>query len=134
VEVEDEPAAPTDAARAQQRAWSGVPEISAPPTCPIVDRRRAYRHPVKLPAELVIGGKRHQTTISLLSLGGALIETGLRPAWSSRVELRFVVPVHGVAVETGAFVRWSDARGFGVQFEGLRANAVWALGKYFERL
>ena len=39
-----------------------------------------------------------------------------------------------VAIETGATVRWSTDDSVGVQFDGLRAKDVWALGKYLEQL
>jgi hypothetical protein len=44
--------------------------------------------------------------------------------------LRVHLPGH--IVEVGGQVRWQDAAGAGVSFDGLRAKDVWALGKYFE--
>jgi hypothetical protein len=31
-------------------------------------------------------------------------------------------------------VRWADAKGIGIQFDGLRAQEVWALNEYFKQL
>jgi hypothetical protein len=55
-------------------------------------------------------------------------------AMGQRVDLRFSVPAQEEAIETGGVVRWSDASGVGVQFDGLRARDVWALNKLFEQL
>ncbi len=37
-------------------------------------------------------------------------------------------------ITAGAIVRWHDAQGIGLQFDGLRALDMWALNKYFEEL
>jgi hypothetical protein len=37
-------------------------------------------------------------------------------------------------IEVGATVRWGDAKGVGLQFDGLRARDVWALNEYFKLL
>ena len=68
-----------------------------------------------------------------LSLGGAFIESSLRPAFNTRVQLAIRVPYRSRPIDVGGVVRWSDARGFGVQFDGLRAHDVWVLGKFFEQ-
>ena len=39
-----------------------------------------------------------------------------------------------LGVEVGSTVRWSDAKGVGLQFDGLRARDVWALNEYFTQL
>jgi hypothetical protein len=38
------------------------------------------------------------------------------------------------AIDVGGTVRWSNAEGVGVQFDGLRARDVWALNEYFKQL
>ena len=97
-------------------------------------RRSLPRHDVELAIDFTIAGQSHQSTTRMLSLGGAFIASDLRPLFDSRLELRFAVPTPSTLVEVGGVVRWSDERGFGVQFGGLRAHAVWALGKYFQLL
>jgi hypothetical protein len=140
----DAPAKVTDAVRTDRRAWSSVPKIATPPatpeapSCPLRDRRSSYRHGVSLPIELIVPGasgpERHAAQTRMLSFGGAFIESSLRPAFASRVALAFRVPGHDLTIEVIGVVRWSDGRGFGVQFGGLRAHAIWALGKYFSNL
>lgn len=51
-----------------------------------------------------------------------------------RVRIAFLVPTLNHAIEVGAIVRWSNADGVGVQFDGLRARDVWALNEYFKQL
>ena len=134
LQIEDDLPAP-DAARSQQQAWSGVPVVSQRmDTRPAAERRRAYRHQVAVPVDLTLAGQRHHSTTRMLSLGGALVESPLRPAFNTRVQLRFNLPGFFFPIDVGATVRWSDERGFGVQFDGLRAYAVYCLGKFFERL
>jgi hypothetical protein len=94
---------------------------------------RPPRYDVALPIELVINGERHATVTEQLSFGGAFIASRVYPRFGSRVELRFVVPEPHAVVEIGAVVRWRNARGFGVQFDGLRAGAVWSMGKFLAR-
>jgi hypothetical protein len=95
--------------------------------------RRAPRPGASLPVELVIAGQPHGTVAAQLSFGGAFIASPERPACGSRVELRFVVPQPHALIEIGGVVRWRDGRGFGVQFDGLRAGAVWSIGKWMAR-
>ncbi len=124
----------TDAVRARAQSWSSVPVISQSPACPVKDRRRTYRHEVKLAIELGLAGKKHLAETRLLSLGGAFIASPLDPAYNTRLQLRFTLPRQNLTIEVGGLVRWGDARGFGVQFDGLRAHAVWSLGRFFRGL
>ncbi len=48
------------------------------------------------------------------------------------MRVKFRVPTQKDMIDVGAVVRWTDDQGFGVQFDGLRARDVWALGKFFE--
>jgi hypothetical protein len=100
---------------------------------PLPSRRSSQRHDVDLEVEVTIEGETHRAVARSLSLGGAFIESTLRPAFDQRVQLRFRMPDRGVPIEATATVRWSDGNGFGVQFDGLRAHTVWSLGKYFEQ-
>jgi hypothetical protein len=144
IQIEDSlppPPPVTDAVRDDRRAWSGVPKVAAPPpgpACPLRDRRRSYRHRVVVPVELNVGTgpatAASAATTRMLSFGGAFIESSLRPAFATRVSLVFRVPGHELTIHATGTVRWSDERGFGVQFDGLRAQAVGALGKYFASL
>ena len=100
------------------------------------NRRSATRHDVDLAGTLAVGGAgatAEPCKIKNLSLGGALIESVKLPM-GERVHLTFRLPTLEDPVVTAAVVRWASAGGIGVQFDGLRARDVWALGKYFESL
>ena len=47
-----------------------------------------------------------------------------------KLSVRIVLPKVKDAIEVGVTVRWTADTGFGVQFDGLRARDVWALGKF----
>ena len=73
-------------------------------------------------------------TIVNLSLGGALLIATVKLSMGQRVTISFKVPTAEDAIDVGSTVRWSDDKGVGLQFDGLRARDVWALNKYFEQL
>ena len=55
-------------------------------------------------------------------------------ALGERVRLRFRIPRDGDLIDIETTVRWNADDGVGLQFDGLRAREVYALGKYFETL
>jgi hypothetical protein len=83
--------------------------------------------------EYTLGAETRTAATRNMSLGGLYVETDAKVALGSRVTMRFKVPTQKEPIEVGATVRWTDNTGFGVQFDGLRARDVWALGKYFEQ-
>ena len=96
--------------------------------------RSSQRYDVQLSVEVSIGDQKHVSTTRNLSLGGAFMDTDVKPPFNARVTLKFSIPNQREPIQVGGVVRWSDPGGFGVQFDGLRARDVWALGKYFEQL
>lgn len=98
------------------------------------DNRRATRHLVSIAAKLNIDGQSVEGKVMNLSVGGALIAVGTKYAMGQRMEISFTVPNVNHPIEIGAVVRWTDATGVGVQFDGLRARDVWALNEFFKRL
>ena len=95
--------------------------------------RSAPRYTVQVEVKVTIASERYTATTRNLSIGGALVDAAVKPAFNTRVQLRFVVPTQEEPIKAGGVVRWSDSTGFGVQFDGLRARDVWALGKYLEQ-
>ncbi|HKE16595.1 MAG TPA: PilZ domain-containing protein [Kofleriaceae bacterium] len=106
------------------------------------NRRSATRHEVAIAVTALVRGRsiessleqRFDGTIRNLSLGGAFVHIGRRLAIGTPVSLRFEIPTHARPIEASAVVRWTSGEGVGVQFEGLRAAEVFALGKFFEGL
>jgi hypothetical protein len=97
------------------------------------NRRTSTRYTVSIECRLTINGTPSTVTMTNLSLGGALV-AGVKQAMGQRVTINFRVPTLENAIDVGATVRWSDAKGIGLQFDGLRAQEVWALNEYFKQL
>lgn len=98
------------------------------------NRRSSTRHDVDVPATVAVaGGAPESCAIKNLSLGGALLAIR-KLTMGERVHLTFRIPTIEDPIQTAAVVRWNSDGGIGVQFDGLRARDVWALGKYFETL
>ncbi|MBP9088859.1 MAG: PilZ domain-containing protein [Kofleriaceae bacterium] len=97
------------------------------------NRRTQTRHEVSIPSTLTIDNNAQDCTLVNLSLGGAFV-LHHKVAMGLMCKLSFVVPTQVETVEAEAIVRWCTEDGVGVQFQGLRAKDVYALGKYFEQL
>lgn len=98
------------------------------------NRRSTTRHPVDLSATLTIaGGAPEPCRVVNLALGGAYVAERRMPM-GARVRIAFRIPGIEESVDTPATVRWGDAGGIGLQFDGLRARETWALGKYLDSL
>lgn len=69
-----------------------------------------------------------------ISIGGLFLVAEEPFAPGDIVRLRLALPQIHETIESRAIVRWLDDGGAGLQFDGLRARDVWALGKYFESL
>jgi Tfp pilus assembly protein PilZ len=101
----------------------------------VADNRRIQtRHVVAMPITLTLDGTPNDCTMLNLSLGGALVAANTRFAMGQRVQVAFHIPTRSEVIEVGGTVRWSNAEGVGVQFDGLRARDVWALNEYFKQL
>jgi len=98
------------------------------------NRRSSTRHTVSIETQVTVEGTPRDVMMINLSLGGALLQDDTRYKMGQRVQLRFRIPTQEDPVEVGATVRWSDANGVGLQFDGLRARDVWALNEFFKQL
>jgi len=95
-------------------------------------RRQNLRFDVDLPVELRLGERLLLARAKNASIGGLFIEIDDKLPLGQRLHVRFEIGGH--VIEGGAVVRWHGDRGAGVQFEGLRARDVYALGKFLETL
>ena len=57
-----------------------------------------------------------------ISLGGAFLAVDGRPAFGETVVIELVIPGNATPLRVSGVVRWTDARGFGVQFGLLGAR------------
>jgi Tfp pilus assembly protein PilZ len=100
----------------------------------VAENRRQTRHDVAIPATVTVDGISNDCKMLNLSLGGTLVAANAKFAMGQQVRIAFHVPTMGDPIEVGGTVRWSNAEGVGVQFDGLRARDVWALNEYFKQL
>jgi hypothetical protein len=100
----------------------------------VSDNRRATRHFVSIAVKLTINGDTVDAVMSNISLGGAQVSSEVKHAMGQHVHLSFKVPGQEHTIEIASIVRWTDTKGLGLQFNGLRAQDVWALNKFFKSL
>jgi hypothetical protein len=100
----------------------------------VIEHRQQQRFERKIPIEYSIGDVWESGFTKNMSIGGLYIvaEEPL-PILGTRLKVKFKVTTQKELIEVGAQVRWADSGGFGVQFDGLRARDVWALGKFLEQ-
>jgi len=98
-----------------------------------MEHRKQQRFDRHIEIEYAVGETWKTGHSRNMSVGGMYIEAAERLPLGTKVKLRFRVPTQKDLIEVGAQVRWSESTGFGVQFDGLRARDVWALGKFFEQ-
>lgn len=96
------------------------------------NHRSTRRFDQRLLIEYSTGEEWVSSLTKNLSLGGVFVECATKMPYGTRVKLRFHVPTQKERIEVSGQIRWVDESGFGVQFDGLRARDVWALGKFFE--
>ena len=99
-------------------------------TIDLRETRASQRYEAKLPVTVGVADRQFVCETGNVSLGGAYLITAERFPLGTRLSVRIVLPKVKDAIEVGATVRWSAGNGIGVQFDGLRARDVWALGKF----
>ena len=100
----------------------------------MIEHRQQQRYERRIPIEYSVGESWESSVTKNMSIGGVyILAEEPMPILGTKLKVRFKVPTQKETIECGAHVRWSDGGGFGVQFDGLRARDVWALGKFFEQ-
>jgi type IV pilus assembly protein PilZ len=99
----------------------------------VIEHRQQQRYDRRISVEWAEGDNWRTALTRNMSIGGIYIESSEKMTLGKKLKLRFRVPTQKEPIEVGAQVRWSDASGFGAQFDGLRARDVWALGKFLEQ-
>lgn len=95
-------------------------------------RRARSRHDVWLPATLTTDGLDFDVEIANVSLGGALVRIPQPLPMGINVALTFVLDGLHEVIDATAVVRWRTDDKVGLQFNGLRAREMWALGVYLK--
>jgi hypothetical protein len=99
------------------------------------NQRSNQRRDIELDVAYTRGEGWKRARVRNASLGGLFIvpaDAAERFVVGTRIKLKLEIPTQKELIEVGAIVRWLDQTGAGVQFDGLRARDVWALGKYFD--
>ena len=86
------------------------------------ERRRHYRHPVNLPATLIIGGIEEQVRLTDLGEGGMAFQIAKPPALSMVIEFSFEL-IAGQQVTGRGAIAWANGTGrAGVKFQSLHGK------------
>ncbi|MGA7661740.1 MAG: response regulator [Candidatus Sulfotelmatobacter sp.] len=81
------------------------------------ERRRYFRHPIKMPARLVLDGKELQGTSTNISEGGIALLLHHALPKNATPQLQFTLPGTSVALELETEVAWADLKGYvGLRF------------------
>ena len=88
----------------------------------VLIQRRYPRTEVSLGCTVGVGSLKLETTMHVLSKGGAFIEMGIPPDSGSEIEVSFALPESNYTISTSAMVRWAASvrrggpLGMGVEF------------------
>ena len=100
----------------------------------MIEHRKQQRYERRIAIEYTVGDTWESSFTKNMSIGGLyILAEEPFPILGTKMKVRFKVPTQKEPIEVGSQVRWSDSGGFGVQFDGLRARDVWALGKFLEQ-
>ena len=88
------------------------------------ERRRYFRHPVKMPVCLVLDGKEIKGESTNISEGGIALLLHHALPKNATPRLRFTLPASGPALDVDTEVAWADLKGYvGLRFLNLPASS-----------
>ena len=88
------------------------------------ERRRYFRHPVKMPVCLVLDGKEIKGESTNISEGGIALLLHHALPKNATPRLRFTLPESGPALDVDTEVAWADLKGYvGLRFRNLPASS-----------
>jgi hypothetical protein len=102
-------------------------------TVPNQNRRRDVRVPTNLDARVTWDAIAYAARCTSLSLGGMFVETDLKLEYGSPAEVELVVYEASSNLRVKGIVRWSNARGFGLQLLPMGAADTHELLAVIER-
>ena len=88
------------------------------------ERRRYFRHPVKMPVCLVLDGKEIKGESTNISEGGIALLLHHALPKNATPRLQFTLPASGPALDVDTEVAWADLKGYvGLRFLNLPASS-----------
>jgi DNA-binding response OmpR family regulator len=88
------------------------------------ERRRYFRHPVKMPVCLVLDGKEIKGESTNISEGGIALLLHHALPKNATPRLQFTLPASGPALDVNTEVAWADLKGYvGLRFLNLPASS-----------
>jgi len=88
------------------------------------ERRRYFRHPVKMPVCLVLDGKEIKGESTNISEGGIALRLHHALPKNATPRLQFTLPANGPALDVDTEVAWADLKGYvGLRFLNLPASS-----------
>jgi CheY-like chemotaxis protein len=88
------------------------------------ERRRYFRHPVKMPVCLVLDDKEIKGESTNISEGGIALLLHYALPKNATPRLQFTLPANGPALDVDTEVAWADLKGYvGLRFRNLPASS-----------
>jgi DNA-binding response OmpR family regulator len=88
------------------------------------ERRRYFRHPVKMPVNIVLGDKQWKATSTDLSEGGIALSLKQALPKDAAPRVQFTLPESKIALDVEAQIAWVDLKGSaGLRFINLAKNS-----------
>jgi CheY-like chemotaxis protein len=87
------------------------------------ERRRYFRHPIKMPVKVVVGEKEMTATSTNVSEGGIALLVHEPLPKNTVVGLHFTLPGTSLKLDVEAEIAWADAKSMGLRFRNLRQKS-----------
>jgi DNA-binding response OmpR family regulator len=97
------------------------------------ERRRYFRHAVKMPVEIVLEEKQIKATSTNISEGGIAIQVHQALPKNAAPRLKFTLPGTSLSFDVESEVAWADIKGFvGLRFLNLPASTQEQLERWLD--
>jgi DNA-binding response OmpR family regulator len=95
------------------------------------ERRRYFRHPVKMPARLMLGEREIKAESTNISEGGMALSLHHALPRNATPRLQFTLPGSSISLEVETEIAWADLKGcVGLRFLNLPASSLEALERW----
>jgi DNA-binding response OmpR family regulator len=97
------------------------------------ERRRYFRHPAKMPVDLVLEDKELKATSTNLSEGGIALQLHQALPKNATPRLKFTLPNSTSALDLDSEIAWADLKGcVGLRFRNVPASTQEALERWLD--